>query len=246
MKNIYIILLVVTLLGGLGTVAFFVTKKKRDSKKSSPKAPVITPEEKAAIVPPKSELAAIVPPKLEVAPSIPRKPLVKESLEMDIKVPHVDIRNRSFDYSMHYKGIQHKGAFQDGITNMVHVKKGFGSFVVSQRKDNVRVAYDIPLGQNTAKNQKVRGGTNIPTKGGAVRAGANTSTKGGAVKAGATGTVTSVSMANTVPIGTGISGVRSLNSDWVDLFIADTQDRVLKQLSINLRTGEVTNANLTF
>jgi hypothetical protein len=222
MKKIYLILLVIALFGGLGAVVFLVTKKKKDSKKNSPKVPVIAPGESAAII--KKETEAL--------PSIPQKPLVKESLGMDIKVPYVEVGNRRFDYSMHYKGIPYKGTFEDGVTSTVHVKKSFGSFVIKQRMNRERGSYDAPVGRNTAKDQKIRGGT------------ANVSTKGGAA-IGSTGTVTSVSMASAVPIGKGISGITSLKSDWVDLAILDSNNSILKQLSINLRTGEtISNAKL--
>ena len=231
MKKIYLILLVVVLIGGLEAVAFFVIKKKKDSKKSNPKAPVITTEEKGAIAPPKP----VIP------PSTPEKPFVRQSLEMDIKIPHVDVANRSFDYFMHYKGIQYKGEFQDGITNMVHVKKGFGSFVVSQRKDQERVKHtdQIISVKGSALPDMVEDKTGfVSTKAGAqkVRAGS------------ATGKRVPAYEERQRPIGLekGISGIASLNSDWVDLFIADTQDRVLKQLSVNLRTGETTDSNIQF
>lgn len=213
MKKIYIILLVVVLFSGLGTVVFFVTKKKRDSKKSSPKAPVVTPEEKAAIPNPETG----------TSPSLPRKPLVKESLEMDINVPHVDVGNRRFEYSMHYKGIPFKGTFEEGVTSTVHVKKSFGSFVIKQRMNQERGSYDTPVREKTTKDQKIKGGT--------------VSTKVGAAM-GATGSVTAVEIEK------GISDVISLKSDWVDLAIL-SENSILKRLSVNLRTGETTsNAKL--
>jgi hypothetical protein len=218
MKKIYLILLVIALFGGLGAVVFFVTKKKKDSKKNSPKVPVIAPGESAAII--KKETEAL--------PSIPQKPLVKESLGMDIKVPYVEVGNRRFDYSMHYKGIPYKGTFEDGITNMVHIKKSFGSFVVSQRKNleeehfALPDRYHVPVGRKTAKDQKIRGDKSISTRIGAIKVDNSVTQK----------EISSV--------------VTSLNSDWVDLFIADAQDRILKQLSVNLRTGETTDANIQF
>jgi hypothetical protein len=202
MKKIYIILLVVVLFSGLGTVVFFVTKKKRDSKKNSSKAPIIEQEEHTPIVKNETEVAASVPP----------KPLIKESLEMDIKVPHVDVGNRRFDYSMHYKGIPYKGNFEEGLTSTVQVKKSFGSFVIKQRMNQEKGNLDLPVARNMTKDKKMRDAT------------ASISTQGGA---------------------TGISGIVSLKSDWVDLVILDSKNRILKQLSVNLRTGETTsNAKL--
>jgi len=171
---------------------------------------------------------------------------------MDIKVPYVDVGNRRFDYSMHYKGIPIKGTFEDGVTNTVHVKKSFGSFVVNQRKNlenfPVPERYAVPADQNIIKGQKIRGGVRdlgikmaeetamVLTKGGAVRAGATIKVADKGSAAGdRTGSVTQKEISKVVT---------SLNSDWVDLFIVDAQDRVLKQLSVNLRTGETTNANI--
>lgn len=188
MKKIYLILLVVVLLGGVGTLAFFVTKKKRDSKKSNSKTPIIEPKEPLPIIKKEAESAA----------SIPRKVLPKKSLELDIKVPNVDIGNRRFDYSMHYKGIPYKGTFEDGSTNMVHVKKTFGSFVVKQRRNQEKGNFDIPVG----KRDKTAA--------------------------------------------TGKSVILFLESDWVDLAILDSKNSILKQLSVNLRTGEtISNAKLS-
>lgn len=120
---------------------------------------------------------------------------------------------------MHYKGIPYKGVFKDGVTNGVHIKKSFGSFVIKQRMNQERGSYDSPTSLK-AKQQKMRGGA---------------STKGGAVKVGATG------KGNV----TGISGVTPLQSDWVDLLILDQNEKVLKQLSVNLTTG-VTTPNAQF
>jgi hypothetical protein len=217
MKRNYIILLVVVLLSGIGTVIFFVTKKKKDSKGSSSKVPSIEPKENTEIVKPETAVVASIPP----------KPLIKESLVMDIKVPHIDVGNRRFDYSMHYKGIPYKGNFEDGLTNTVHIKKSFGSFVIKQRMNREKGDFDVPVGRNTTKDQKIKSGT------------VNTLTKGGAAKGATASGVRPLSVNE-------ISGITSLNSDWVDLFIADPQNRVLKQLSVNLRTGETTNANLKF
>ena len=146
MKKIYLILFVVVLLGAVGTVVFFVVKKKKDRKKSSSKASVIAPKEKAAIVPPKTE----------IAPNISQKPLIRESLEMDIKVSEVDTRNRRFDYSMHYKGIRHKGLFEDGVTSViVQIDKGFGSFLIQQPIAMQREGNSV---SSKSGAQKVRGG----------------------------------------------------------------------------------------
>ncbi|WP_052600220.1 hypothetical protein [Aureispira sp. CCB-QB1] len=202
MKPIYIILLVVLLLGGGGLTAFYIHRKKKNSTPQSPKLPIHSIQEIAKKAAQEKEKKPIV-----------NQPKVKESIELDIKVSHVDIAGRQFDYSMHYKGIPYKGRFKDGVTNGVHIKKSFGAFVVKQRMNQERGSYDSPT-KLTAKQQKMRGVT----------------TKGGAVKVGATG------KGNV----TGISGVTPLQSDWVDLFILDQNERVLKQLSVNLTTGTTT------
>lgn len=207
MKPIYIVLLVVLLLGGGGLTAFYIHRKKNSSKKSSPtpQLPSIERKESKPIINNQNG---------NTSTNIGKKTPVKASIEADIKVPHVDIAGRQFDYSMHYKGIPYKGRFKDGVTNGVHIKKSFGAFVVKQRMNQERGSYDNPT-KLTAKQQKMRGGV---------------ITKGGAVKIGATG------KGNV----TGISGVTPLQSDWVDLFILDNSEKILKQLSVNLTTGETT------
>lgn len=204
MKPIYIILLVVFLLGGGGLVAFYVSRKKSSSKKSIPQVPTFERKEESPIVNNKEGKTS----------TITNKAPVKKSLESDIKVPHVDVGNRRFDYLMHYKGIPYRGVFKEGVTNNIHIKKSFGSFVVKQRMNQETGSVDKPSGL-TAKQQKMRGGV---------------TTKGGAVKVGATG------KGNVV----GISGVTPLQSDWVDLFILDNNEKILEQLSVNLMTGETT------
>lgn len=203
MKKIYIILLVLVLLSGIGGLTFFLSKKKKEPKMQAPKVPVIEPKTNTSNLNTNKDIET----------SIPKEPLIKKTLELDIKVPYVDTGNRRFDYSMHYKGIPYKGVFEEGITNEVQVKKSFGSFVLKQRMNQERGAFDIPIKRDISKDQKMRGGT---------------TSKGAAIKVGVTNVVE-------------ITSAFSLKSDWVDLFILDAQNNILKQLSVNLRTGETSS-----
>ncbi|MBL4650558.1 MAG: hypothetical protein JKY03_12575 [Aureispira sp.] len=119
MKKIYIILILVLLLSGSGIAVLLWFKKKKE-KAAVEKAPAEAPTIIEAPEPEPEEEKEI---KSKVKSEIPKELLT------DISIDYVDAAKREFGYSMHYKGISHKGTFKDGDED-TFVIKSFGRFVV--------------------------------------------------------------------------------------------------------------------
>lgn len=148
MKNLTSILIVLIVLSGIGLgVTFFVLKNK--------KKPTPTPS---------------TPQPIDPAPTEPKPPSNKNELPLElqanIEAPFVDTVNRSFEYTMNYLGIQHKGEFKEGGINPFVLQKSFGTFVVRQRPpemETVKVPRDknnkMTGGTTTTKGDKMSGGT---------------------------------------------------------------------------------------
>jgi hypothetical protein len=142
MKKIYIILTIVVLLGLGGGFAFWLTKEKKKESKSKLKNPSTT--------------APVLDQKPVLASTIKKELPTQEAINFDIKVSNVDTQNRRFDYEMHYKGIQHKGSFEEGVTGTVQIKKAFGSFLIAQAFQAMQKEDNSIASKGAA--QKVRGG----------------------------------------------------------------------------------------
>lgn len=186
MKALKIILVIVVLFGVGGGIAYFL-KKRSDKKEVKPNVPM---------------------PKTPIEPISTRPLLEDQSLEekirFDIEVPHIDTRNRRFDYQMHYGGIEHKGRYEEGGIKPQIVKKSFGSFVIKQELKQEGIQ-DAMLTKATAQKKRA-----VTTKGGA----------------------TQISGMSDV-----IQQMPSNRSDWVNLFILDQEENILKQVRVNLSTG---------
>jgi hypothetical protein len=194
MKNIYLILIVVLLFGVGGGVAFFVIKKKKDS----PKAPIIPVVD---LIPENKAIGATTNKKPVTTAPVSKQPTTtNEAIQFDIVVSNIDTNNRRFDYSMHYQGIRYKGLFEDGVTGVVQVEKGFGSFLIAQAM------------QAQA--------TQVTTKGGAQKM------RGGDTKAN--------KMSEAL-----------MKNDIVNLSILDLKGQAIKQVAVNLSTGEQKSLNIT-
>jgi hypothetical protein len=120
MKKIYIILILVVLLSGSGVGILIWFKKKK--KKSSRNKLETGIEEELPIV------EAPEPPEEKPTESKVKSEIPKELLS-DISIDYVDINKRELSYSMHYKGVSHKGTFKEGDKD-TFVIKSFGRFVV--------------------------------------------------------------------------------------------------------------------
>jgi hypothetical protein len=112
MKKIYLILILVLVLSSSGVGLLVWSKKKEQKGELEEKQE----EEKAlssAEKPIESKLKSEMPKELVTA----------------IRIDYVDTNKRELSYSMHYKGISHKGTFKDGDQDSF-VIKSFGRFVV--------------------------------------------------------------------------------------------------------------------
>jgi hypothetical protein len=142
MGSTYKILIAVLLLtlSGVGA-AFFIknqARKKEEQTNTSATEPII--ENTKSLAPVNSD-------------SVMEQPNIEETIKFDIAVSEVDTQNRRFSYDMHYQGIKHSGTFEDGITGIVQVDKGFGSFLIVQA-----IQAETPSVSTKGAAQKVRGG----------------------------------------------------------------------------------------
>lgn len=108
MKKIYLILILVLVLSSSG-VGLLVWSKKKEQKEEQEEEKALSSAEK----PIESTIKSEMPKELVTA----------------IRIDYVDTNKRELSYSMHYKGISHKGTFKDGDQDSF-VIKSFGRFVV--------------------------------------------------------------------------------------------------------------------
>jgi hypothetical protein len=125
MKKIYIILILVVLLSGsgVGILIWFKKKKKKE-------APTIVETPTPTIV------EAPEPEEEKPTESKVKSEIPKELLS-DISIDYVDINKRELSYSMHYKGVSHKGTFKEGDKD-TFVIKSFGRFVVVKPNNRIQ------------------------------------------------------------------------------------------------------------
>lgn len=108
MKKIYLILILVLVLSSSG-VGFFIWRKKQKKAEENEQLPESTQEKSTESI--KSD--------------------IPKAFITDISIDYVDTGKRELGYSMHYKGLSHKGTFKDGDKN-TFVVQSFGSFAVFQ------------------------------------------------------------------------------------------------------------------
>jgi hypothetical protein len=153
MKKIYIILILVVLLSGSGVGILIWFKKKK--KKEAPTI-VETPTIVEAPEPPEEK-----PTESKVKSEIPKE------LLSDISIDYVDANKRELSYSMHYKGVSHKGTFKDGDKD-TFVIKSFGRFVVvkpnNRMQEEQAVDTDLLTTKGSALNLKVNSVVSITAK----------------------------------------------------------------------------------
>lgn len=157
MKKIYIILILVLLLSGSGIAVLLWFKKKKE-KAAVEKVPAEAPTIVEAPEPEPEEEKGIVS---KVKSEIPKELLT------DISIDYVDANKRELAYSMHYKGVSHKGTFKDGDDD-TFVIKSFGRFVVvkprNMKQEEMAVDTNTTSTKGGALNPKVNAVGSITAK----------------------------------------------------------------------------------
>jgi len=144
MKNINTILIVLIVLSGLGfSLAFFVIKKKKEEENSDTTKETNQPTE---------------------SNPLDENSEVDSSIPSDISILHLDTLNRRFEFSMSYSGIQHKGEFIEGATNLPFVRKSFGIFRIAQRSP-VMKTIRVPKDGNVS-GERTKGSAAVGLTGG--------------------------------------------------------------------------------